>query len=320
MRQVRRRPVLVVAALLAAGQLALAVPGAQAVARSCSTATPVAQRPALRVGDTGSCVRVAQKELVSVGYSVGAAGVNGSFGASTLRAVKAFQKEFGLGAEGVVDTAMWTRLVAAPTYNRGRGPNRTSRVVLTFDDCPDSASAFTRMVRAARAADVGLVLAPTGACLQKYARKGVDLAAVARENGQYVINHSVSHPDLTRLSFRAARLELRAPGVVTNYGRPPSGATDATVAAAYTAEGMRVWTWTVDTRNWTGKTGSELVAYVVRNSRAGSTVLLHMGWNGFTPTVLRRIEAGLADRDLKLCNAYDGTTPVRLPRSLPCTR
>lgn len=320
MRHFSRRHVLLTAALVAAGQLTLAAPAAQAVTRSCSTATPVAQRPTLRPGDTGSCVRVAQKELVSVGYSVGTAGANGSFGPSTARAVRAFRAEFGLDRGDVVDSATWKKLVAAPTYNRGRGPNRTSRVVLTFDDCPDSAAAFTRMVRAARAADVGLVLAPTGACLKKYAKQDVDLAAVARENGQYVINHSVSHPELTRLSFKEVRVELRSPGVETNYGRPPYGATDGTVAAAYTAEGMRIWTWTVDTRNWTGKTSGQIIDYVVRNSRSGSTVLMHMNWNGFTPTVLRRIEAGLAERDLKLCNAYDGTAPVRLPRSLPCTK
>ena len=82
---------------------------------------------------------------------------------------------------------------------------------------------------------------------------------------------------------------------------------------------MRQWTWTVDTRDWTGKTTAQVVSYVVTYSRAGSTVLMHMGWNGFTASALGRMKSGLAGRGLRPCTAYHGTTPSRLPASLPCT-
>lgn len=319
MRHGSRLLTLLAAVVLAAGQIVLTAAPAGAAVRSCSTSTPVAQRPTLRLHDSGSCVVVAQKALVSKGYSVGSAGADGDFGAGTLRAARAFQKEFGLDADGVVGPLTWAKLGTGAAYTRGRGPNTTSRVVATFDDCPPSVAAFRAMVEAADAAGVGLVLAPTGNCLTKYRKQGVDLAVLARSHGQYVINHTVSHPDLTTISYASVLTQLAAPGVVTNVGRPPYGASDTTVATAYTAAGMRQWTWTVDTRDWTGKTTAQVVSYVVTNARAGDTVLMHMGWNAFTPTALTQIRAGLEARGLGLCAAYDGTTPTRLPRSLPCT-
>jgi peptidoglycan hydrolase-like protein with peptidoglycan-binding domain len=309
---------LLAAAGLPAAALTVGATPALAAVRTCSTSTPVASRPLLRQGDTGSCVKVAQQALVAKGYSVGTSGVDGDFGAATYRATVAFQRDFALAADGVIGPMTWGKLASGPSYDRGRGPNYTSRVVLTFDDCPKSASAFVSVVKAAKAANIGLVLAPTGDCLTGYKKQGMDLAAVARSYGQYVINHSVSHPDLTKISYASVLTQLSAPGVVTNVGRPPYGATNSTVAMAYTAKGMRQWTWTVDTLDWTGKTTAQVVSYVVTYAKAGSTVLMHMQWNGFTPTAVAQMTSGLAGRGLHPCTAYHGTAPVRLPTSLPC--
>ena len=310
---------LLAAVVLAAAGLTVAAAPASAAVRTCSLSTPVASRPLLRQGDTGSCVKVAQQELVSKGYSVGTSGVDGDFGSATYRATVAFQRDYALGVDGIIGPTTWGKLATGPAYNRGRGPNYTSRVVLTFDDCPKSSSAFLSVVKAAKASGIGLVLAPTGDCLSSYKARGVDLAAIARSYGQYVINHSVSHPDLTKISYASVLTQLSAPGVVTNVGRPPYGATNGTVAMAYTAKSMRQWTWTVDTRDWTGKTTAQVVSYVVTYSKAGSTVLMHMGWNGFTASALAQMKSGLAGRGLRPCTAYHGTTPTRLPAALPCT-
>ncbi len=57
----------------------------------------------LDVGDTGEAVRALQRNLDTLGYSVGA--IDGIFGRNTRRAVLAFQDESGLPANGVVDAA-----------------------------------------------------------------------------------------------------------------------------------------------------------------------------------------------------------------------
>ncbi len=199
------------------------------------------------------------------------------------------------------------------------GPNPTARVILTYDDCPRSLDAFADVVTWARSSDIGLVIAPTGACITSFqARYGVDIAALARANGQYVINHSISHPDLTTLSCAEAAAELGAPGVVTNFGRPPYGALDTEAYCGYAQVGMSPWLWSVDTRDWTGKSQAAVVASVVQQAQPGSTVLMHLHWNGFSTTAIGAMRDGLADRGMDLCRAYPGTSPVILPQALPC--
>lgn len=216
---------------------------------------------------------------------------------------------------------------SAATYNINRGPNYTSRVMLTFDDCPRSMSAFKSVMRWAKRTNTGLVVAPTGNCQRKFRLShGLNLATIARNNGQYAINHSVSHPDLRTLSCTAVARQLRAPGVVTNFGRPPYGAVNANVYCGYRLAGMQPWLWNVDTRDWTGLSQSQVISSVTRNSFRGSTVLMHMQWNGFNPTAVARMKSGLAARGLKVCRAYRGidnagpilVSPTRLPTRLPC--
>jgi peptidoglycan/xylan/chitin deacetylase (PgdA/CDA1 family) len=192
-------------------------------------------------------------------------------------------------------------------------------VILTYDDCPRSLDAFADVVSWAGGNDIGLVIAPTGDCISSFrAQHGVDIAALARNHGQYVINHSVSHRDLTTLSCADAAAELGAPGVVTNFGRPPYGALDSEAYCGYARVGMSPWLWTVDTRDWTGKSEWQVVSSVVDWAQPGGTVLMHLQWNGFSPSAIRQMRDGLAARGMELCRAHPGTSPVQLPPSLPC--
>jgi peptidoglycan hydrolase-like protein with peptidoglycan-binding domain len=316
--------VVMIAALI--GTLIVVSP-AQAATRSCTNSTPVASRPTLAYGDTGSCVVVAQTLLLKKGYSLGGYSATGNYLTYTKAAVVRFQQNNKLTQTGTVNASTWSKLAAASsapkpptsgptptTYSIYRGPNYTKRVVLTYDDCPKSLAAMKSMVLAAQRSNVGLVLAPTGNCITS----GKFDAAYARSHGQYVINHSISHPNLTTLSYAGVQKQLGAPGVVTNYGRAPFGAYNTTVKNAYASKGMRLWLWNVDTNDWTGKSSSSVISYVKANSFAGSTVLMHMQWNGFTPSALASMKSGLAARGLSVCRAYPGTSPVKLPSSLPC--
>ena len=245
------------------------------------------------------------------------------------KAANGWYKVSYAGLTGWVSNAYVTTNTSAPgtpAAPRSTGPNRTSRVVLTFDDCPRTLGSFTSTINYAAANNIGLVLAPTGNCLTSFkSRYGVDLAALARAKGQWVINHSISHPDLRPLSCAAAAAQLGGSGVHTNFGRPPYGAVDASVVCAYNRVGMAIWTWSRDTLDWSVKSKSITVARASA-ARPGETVLMHMQWYGFAPDSLRQINANLANRGVKLCRAYHGTdgvgavaaTPVMLPGSLPC--
>lgn len=54
----------------------------------------------LKLGDNGKLVKQMQKKLIKLGYYVGAAGADGDFGQNTLAALKYFQSNHGLDADG----------------------------------------------------------------------------------------------------------------------------------------------------------------------------------------------------------------------------
>lgn len=55
----------------------------------------------LNFGDTGEPVEAMQRKLIRLGYSCGPLGSDGSFGASTKSAVMKFQKNTGIGVDGI---------------------------------------------------------------------------------------------------------------------------------------------------------------------------------------------------------------------------
>ena len=71
------------------------------------------KKPTIRRGDTGSYVTLAQTELINKSYSCGAKGADGIFGKDTESAVKKFQKDSGLTADGIIGEKTWEALDSA---------------------------------------------------------------------------------------------------------------------------------------------------------------------------------------------------------------
>lgn len=69
-----------------------------------------ADMPLLKKGATGVDVETLQKMLIAKGYSCGESGADGSFGNATLQAVKRFQNDSGLEADGEVGPLTWGKL------------------------------------------------------------------------------------------------------------------------------------------------------------------------------------------------------------------
>lgn len=65
----------------------------------------------LSKGDKGNTVKALQILLIGYGYSCGKYGADGSFGNDTLSAVKKYQKDKGLAADGVVGAKTWSVLL-----------------------------------------------------------------------------------------------------------------------------------------------------------------------------------------------------------------
>lgn len=77
------------------------------------TPTPTTDKPTLKRGSRGEYVTLLQTQLINRGYSCGSSGADGIFGKDTEAAVKAFQKDNGLTADGIVGAKTWSALDGA---------------------------------------------------------------------------------------------------------------------------------------------------------------------------------------------------------------
>lgn len=131
----------------------------------------------LRINSRGTQVVQLQRELKAAGFNPGSA--DGAFGNNTLKAVKAYQKRYGLGVDGVVGPRTWNKLLtdgkrpagasavsrpsAAPGgkrvtgYVNGRAQQITVAPVGNGKYMrSDAAASFNKMKAAARRAGVSL--------------------------------------------------------------------------------------------------------------------------------------------------------------------
>ena len=67
-------------------------------------------KPTLRRGSSGEYVTLLQTKLIQRGYDLTPYGADGKYGAKTETAVKAFQKDAGLSADGICGRNTWSAL------------------------------------------------------------------------------------------------------------------------------------------------------------------------------------------------------------------
>ena len=78
------------------------------------TPTPTPDRPTLRKGSKGEWVTVLQTKLSMLGYDLGPCGIDGDYGRATVSAVRAFQKDVGIGQDGICGPMTWEKLDETP--------------------------------------------------------------------------------------------------------------------------------------------------------------------------------------------------------------
>lgn len=81
------------------------------VAEAKAAQTCTVKLPILKKGAKGEQVKALQALLIGYGYDCGPEGVDGSFGSSTDKAVRKYQKDHGLEVDGSVGPATWKSLL-----------------------------------------------------------------------------------------------------------------------------------------------------------------------------------------------------------------
>ena len=77
-----------------------------------------AKLPTIQAGNKGTYVKKAQQLLKDRGYDLGICGVDGDFGPATEKAVRQFQKDWGLKEDGIIGPATWEKLESTPVKEK----------------------------------------------------------------------------------------------------------------------------------------------------------------------------------------------------------
>lgn len=115
-----------VAKLMAGGSVSTSTSSSSASSTTSTTSKNPEAKGYLMKGDTGSAVKTMQTMLIACGYSCGSSGVDGSFGNATLKALKKFQKAYGLEVDGYYGSKSKAKLTKV--YNEKKaGTNDASK-------------------------------------------------------------------------------------------------------------------------------------------------------------------------------------------------
>jgi peptidoglycan/xylan/chitin deacetylase (PgdA/CDA1 family) len=209
----------------------------------------------------------------------------------------------------------------AATYYNSRCGNTSGRVLLTFDDW-----AYGDPYRATR---VGAYLKSRNIraaffLINQYAKNYPSIVSTLRQQGHWVLNHSYSHPDLTKLSDANVSWQIRN-GVKSNLLRPPYGAYNSRVSRIAGSLGYRICTWTIDTVDWQKPDGTHYrsttsIRSIVRgaswSAKSSGVVLGHLHTN--YPNAVGGIIDDLHAQGLLFCRNR-GAVGATAPFPLACT-
>lgn len=170
-------------------------------------------------------------------------------------------------------------LASGPASDHTHGPRRRE-VALTFDDGPSVyTQRFVQMLRSQKAVATFFMIGD-----QVSAAYGPILHEELRD-GDALGDHTWTHPDLTKLSAGAVRVQLAGTrnriAVLSGYSpcvfRPPYGSYEETVLVVARSLGLDTVTWEVDPADYTLPGVAAIERRVLAQAQRGSIILSHDG-------------------------------------------
>ncbi len=145
----------------------------------------------------------------------------------------------------------------------------------------------------------------TGEWVEKFPE---DVKYIA-EQGHDLGNHSMSHPQMSKLSEAEIREELQAvhdkvkelTGIEMDLFRPPYGDYDNELITTATDMGYYTIQWDVDSLDWKDYGVASIIKTVCENKhlKNGSIILMHNGAT-YTPDALEAVITGLQDQGYEI--------------------
>ncbi len=189
---------------------------------------------------------------------------------------------------------------AAPGAVRRIDPDKPM-IALSFDDGPGPGT--RRILRALEKVDGRATFCMVGNRVGSYA----ETAQMVAERGHEIATHTLTHPNLAKLSAKQVRSELersmaaieRVTGVRPSVLRPPYGSTSETVKQICRDLGLVIANWNIDTEDWRTRNADAILNSMMKNARDGAIVLCHDLYPE-TAAAIERAVVRLADRGYQL--------------------
>lgn len=158
------------------------------------------------------------------------------------------------------------------------GSPDSKMVALTFDDGPDSII-MPQILEILKQHGVNGSFFLIGENVQKNA----SVVKKAYNEGNLVLSHSFSHPDLTTLTAEGIKNQLtnsesaifKVVGKKPAIFRPPYGAVNDQVIESAKLNGDKIIIWSIDTLDWSQKEKTNIIKNVINNVRSGEIILMH---------------------------------------------
>ena len=179
-------------------------------------------------------------------------------------------------------------------------------IALTFDDGPGPGT--RRILRALEAVDGRATFCMVGDRVDAYAQT----ARMVASQGSEIATHTLTHPNLAKLSAEGVRAELeqsiaaieRVTGVRPGVLRPPYGSTSEDVRQVCRDMGVVIANWNVDTEDWRVRDAEAILNHVLDNARDGAIVLCHDLYLE-TAAAMERAVVELAERGYQLVSVSE---------------
>ncbi|HZX21279.1 MAG TPA: polysaccharide deacetylase family protein [Clostridia bacterium] len=166
------------------------------------------------------------------------------------------------------------------THYSGNGAQKL--VALTFDDGPES-ELTPQILDILDDYDIKATFFVIGQSAARY----TDVLKDINDRGHEIGNHSWSHKYLPKISksskeseiLKTEQLLIDVLGDHTSIFRPPYGAVKAQDKQLIDSLGYKIVNWSVDTRDWAGTSGEQMMKYVKQQLKPGGIILMHNSGN-----------------------------------------
>lgn len=182
-------------------------------------------------------------------------------------------------------------------FSQGQAGN--GYVSLTFDDGPDPVLT-PQILDILADNDIRATFFVVGKNAEQYP------ALIDRiiSEGHEIGNHTYSHAYLGSAGKTITHSEISAcddkifehSEYCVRLFRPPGGIMSREISNVCREYGYDVVLWSIDTRDWTGRSAAEIVNEVYNNIRDGAIILMHDGVRGHTAEALEEIIPELRSR------------------------